>query len=190
MDLGGAGARAGRYHLGWLVTNVVGDLGVLELSEGLFGVVELLLGVLRLGVELQIEADDLGVCVTELALPEQHDGEAGLGELLSHPFDLGVALLEPGDEVCDGLWGALAAGAVEESVEDFDHVGVCVEGVFRLQPLDDLVDSLLVVQQLVPERLGELSAEARVLVEGVGEDQVSEEVLWGPCGFHDGCPPL
>ena len=62
---------------------VVGLPGMLELLDGGLGELEVLLGIGTLGVELQVDRYDLGLCVVEVGLPEEQDGQTRLGSLLS-----------------------------------------------------------------------------------------------------------
>lgn len=50
--------------------DVVGSLAVLELDHAGLALVEVLLGLLSLGIKTEVDRDDLAVCVAQLGLSE------------------------------------------------------------------------------------------------------------------------
>ena len=75
-----------------------------------------------------------------------------------------VVLLKPCDEVHQVL--ALAAGCVEEGVQDSDHIGVLVHPKLGSEPVGDLVDAVSGVESLA-KVVVEFSAEIWSLFEGM-----------------------
>ena len=56
---------------------VVGGLAVLKLYHACLALVEVLFSLVGLGIEAEVDGDDLAVGVTQLGLSEQQNGEAG-----------------------------------------------------------------------------------------------------------------
>ena len=99
-----------------------------------------------------------------------------------------IILLKPGDEICEGF--GPGPGGVPKCVENFHHVGMLVHTILLLQPVDDLLDPVLVVAELLPEMIGHLPAESLVLLVAVGEDEVGQDLRWGPGVGDDRLPSL
>ena len=122
---------------------------MLKLLESGLGLLEVLAGGGRLRVELQIDADDVGVVVRQLSLSEKENRQAGFRELFSHFLHLRIVLLEPGGELHQAL--PLVPAGVEERVEDLDHVGVFIHAELVLEVAHDLLDAVLFVPEVVSE---------------------------------------
>ena len=76
------------------VACVVGSLAVLEFDHAGLALIEVLLGLLCLGIEVEVDGDDLAVGVIQLGLPEHQDRQTGWGECLPHFLHLAVISLK------------------------------------------------------------------------------------------------